>query len=102
MINSFNLINNNVSVTVETLMNKYLGVTDKNHYLIEVIEHWNERKKLLIEQSTYKHYVAALKHVKNYLKHQYKVTDIDIKQVDYWQPSPSPMVPQIGGRANKT
>lgn len=31
----------------------------------------------------YKHYVTALKHVKSYLTHHYKVTDIDIKEVDY-------------------
>ena len=70
-------------VTIEVLMNRYLGVDHNNHTLIEVIENWNKRKKLLIVEDTYKHYVTALKHVKNYLKHQYKVTDIDIKEVDY-------------------
>lgn len=77
------LINNHNRITVETLMNKYLGVDEQNHSLIEVVEYGNKRKKMLVKESTYKHYVVALKHVKNYLKHQYKVTDIDIKEVDY-------------------
>jgi len=77
------LINAGKRVTIELLMNKYLGVDNKNHTLIEVIESGNKRKKMLIKESTYKHYVAALKHVKSYLKDEYKVTDIDIKEVDY-------------------
>ena len=77
------LFNAGKRVTIELLMNKYLGVDNKNHTLIEVIESSNKRKKMLVKESTYKHYKAALKHVKSYLKYQYKVTDIDIKEVNY-------------------
>lgn len=44
------LKNNNRRITIETLMNKYLGVDELRHTLIEVIESWNKRKKLLIEE----------------------------------------------------
>jgi len=77
------LINNNVSVTVETLMNKYNGVEEKTHTLIEVVEYENKRIKRLVEAGTYKKYVTVLGHVKKYLKHQYNLTDIDIKKIDY-------------------
>jgi len=77
------LVNNNVSVTVETLMNKYNGVEEKTHTLIEVIEYENKRIKRLVEVGTYKKYVTVLGHVKKYLKHQYNLTDIDIKKIDY-------------------
>lgn len=77
------LISAGKRVTIELLMNKYLGIDNKNHTLIEVIESSNKRKRMLIKESTYKHYLAALKHVKSYLKFQYKVTDIDINEVNY-------------------
>jgi site-specific recombinase XerD len=77
------LINNNKRITIETLMNKYLGVDNKKYTLIEVIEFENGRIKELIEHSTYKKYITFLNHVKNYINHQYKTTDIDINDIDY-------------------
>lgn len=77
------LKNTNKRITVETLMNKYLGIDDQNHTLIEVIEFENSRIKELIEHSTYKKYITFLNHVKNFIKHQYKTSDIDINDIDY-------------------
>jgi hypothetical protein len=45
------LISAGKRVTIELLMNKYLGVDNKNHTLIEVIESGNKRKKMLIKES---------------------------------------------------
>jgi len=77
------LVNNNIIVTIETLMNKYGGVEEKIHTLLEVFEYENKRIKRLVEAGTYKKYVTVLNHVKSYLTHQYKLTDIDIKKIDY-------------------
>jgi integrase len=76
------LFNNKVDVNVESLMNAYLGVKNR-HTLVEIIEYENKRHKKLVRESTYKKQVTVLNHVKRYLKYQYKITDIDIKQVDY-------------------
>lgn len=77
------LVNNHIRVTVESLMNKYTGVKEKIHTLIEVFEYENKRIKRLVEPGTYKKYEAVLNNVKKYLVFQYKLRDIDIKSIDY-------------------
>jgi len=77
------LINNKVDVNIESLMNRYLGVEEKTHTLIEVFKYENKRIKKLIEKGTYKKYVTVLNHTKNYLQHQYNIKDIDIRNIDY-------------------
>ena len=77
------MVNNHIRVTVESLMNKYTGVKEKIHTLIEVFEYENKRIKKLVEPGTYKKYEAVLNNVKKYLVFQYKLRDIDIKSIDY-------------------
>jgi integrase len=77
------LANGHVKVTIESLMNKYTGVNEKTHNLIEVFEYENKRIKKLIEPGTYSKYVAVLNNVKKYLVHQYNLPDIDIKNIDF-------------------
>jgi integrase len=70
-------------INLESLMNKYNGVEEKDYMLVDVFEHDNKRVKSLREEGTYKKYVTVLKHLKTYLMHQYKLTDISIRKVDY-------------------
>lgn len=77
------LLHTNIKVTVDSLLNKYTGVKDKAHTLIEVFEYENKRIKRLVELGTYKKYEAVLNNVKKYLVHQYRLTDVDIKNIDY-------------------
>jgi integrase len=77
------LVNGHIKVTIESLMNKYTGVEVKTHNLIEVFEYENKRIKKLVAPGTYKKYVAVLRNVKRYLVHQYNLTDIDVKSIDY-------------------
>lgn len=77
------LINKHLKVTIESLANHYMGVEDKLHRLIEVFEYENKRIKKLVEPGTHKKYLAVINNVKRYLIHQYNVTDIDIKEIDY-------------------
>ena len=70
-------------ITVENLMNKYIGVEDKKRTLIEIFENENKRNKKVLSIGTYKKYVSLFNHVKNYLQFQYKLTDINIKKLDY-------------------
>jgi integrase len=82
-LSSQELVNGQKKVTIESLMNKYTGVNAKTHTLIEVFEYENKRIKKLVAPGTYKKYAAVLNNVKKYLGHQYKLTDIDIKNIDY-------------------
>ena len=77
------LINKHIRVTVDSLMNQYTGIQNKAHYLIEVFKYENSRTKMLVEAGTYKKYEAVLNHIERYLLHQYKLTDIDVKQIDF-------------------
>jgi len=77
------LVNNSIRVTIESLMNRYNGVEEKTHMLIEVFKYENKRIKRLVEQGTYKKYVTVLNHIEKYLEHQYKSSDIDIKKIDH-------------------
>lgn len=77
------LVNGRIRVTIESLMNKYVGAEVKIHNLIEVFEYENKRIKKLVELGTYNKYVAVLNNVKKYLVHQYNMSDIDIKNIDF-------------------
>jgi len=70
-------------ITAENLMNKYAGVEDKKRTLIEIFENENKRNKKVLSAGTYKKYVSLFNHVKNYIEFQYKLTDINIKRLDY-------------------
>ncbi|CAM3978193.1 site-specific integrase [Flavobacterium weaverense] len=77
------LVNGGVRVTIESLMNKYTGAEVKTHNLVEVFEYENKRIMKLVKPGTYSKYVAVLNNLKKYLLHQYKLTDLDIKRVDF-------------------
>lgn len=77
------LIHRNVRVTVESLINKYSGVDEKKHMLLEIFKNENKKNKNILTTGTMKKYNSLLKHVEEFLKFQYKLTDIDIKDVDF-------------------
>ena len=77
------MVYNDEDITVETLMNKYLGIDEKVKNLIEVIKEDNKRTKNLVKDGTYRKYLALLNHVEEYLIYQYKVSDLNIKKVNY-------------------
>lgn len=77
------MIYNDLDVTAETLMNNFLGKGEKQRYLIEIIKDENKRIKNLVSDGTYRKYLAFLTHIKGFLRFQYKVSDINIKKMDY-------------------
>jgi len=80
------MVNNNLEINAQTFKNKFLGVEDRQRKLIVIFEDHNKRMKELIGKefaiNTYKKYETALSHTKEFLKYQYKLNDISIKQVD--------------------
>lgn len=77
------LVNKGLKLSVENLANQFTGIEEKSYNLIEVFEYENARIKKCVEIGTYKKYVAVLNNVKKYLLFQYKVSDIDIKCIDF-------------------
>ena len=77
------MIYNDEDITVETLMNKYLGIGEKVKNLIEVIKEDNKRTKNLVKNGTYRKYLALLNHVEEFIIFQYKVSDLNIKKINY-------------------
>ena len=77
------LIETDSEITSIILKNKYLGIGERNRTLITLIEDQNQRAKMQLKPGTYKNYKTVLKHVQEFLKHQYNVDDINIKKVDH-------------------
>lgn len=80
------LINNDVEINVQTFKNKHLGIEEKSRKLILIFEHHNKKMKELIGKefslNTYKKYETTISHTKEFIKYQYNLTDISIKQVN--------------------
>ena len=77
------MLNNEEPISAETLMNRYLGKEEKSKTLLEIINNENIKKSKLISTGGFKKYQSFLKNLKEFLKFQYNVSDIDIKQIDY-------------------
>lgn len=80
------MVNNNQEINAQTFKNKFLGIEEKQRKLIVIFEDHNKRMKELVGKefsiNTYKKYETALSHTKEFLKYQYNLNDISIKQVD--------------------
>ncbi|MFC3562787.1 site-specific integrase [Pedobacter jamesrossensis] len=74
-------------INAESLMDEFLGKSDKSRKLTEVFEDHNKEMKELVgrdfSRMTLLRYQTALRHVCQFLREKYKVSDIDIKQIDH-------------------
>lgn len=82
-----NMIEQRKEITAVSLKNAYLGIAEKNIMLVEVFVNHNDQVKQLIGRefalNTYKRYETALKHIKEFLKHQYRVEDYPLKKISH-------------------
>ena len=80
------MVNNDLEVTAQQFKSKFLGIDEKQRTLIPIFEEHNKRVKELIgkdfAQNTYKRYLTSLRHTKDFLKHQYNISDIPITKID--------------------
>lgn len=80
------MVNNNQEINAQTFKNRFLGVEEKQRKLIIIFEDHNKRMKELVGKkfsiNTYKKYETTLSHTREFLKYQYSLNDISIKQVD--------------------
>ncbi|WP_139855653.1 site-specific integrase [Aequorivita sinensis] len=81
------LIQDDKPVTTETIKNKFLGVEEKERTLIAIFNNHNSQVEKLVGREfsagTLERYKTVCKHLKEFMLHQYKISDIGIKRVDH-------------------
>ena len=80
------LLNNRKNITCETLMNKFLGIEERTVTLIEAFtDHNNQIKQLIgngFAYGTWERYETSLRHTRQFLLWKYKITDIDVREIN--------------------
>jgi len=82
------IVQENLSFTIELFKNKWLGISEKPRTIIEIFQHHNNQVKELIKTEefaagTLERYKTSLEHTQKFLQYKYNVSDIDIKKLDY-------------------
>jgi site-specific recombinase XerD len=81
------LIADNVPVTVNSIRQRLVGEKRKAHMLIEIFKNHNEQLKQLINKDfapgTLERYETALSHTVSFLHWKFKVSDIDILDLNF-------------------
>ncbi len=74
-------------ITAEKLRNAYTGKSNQNKMLLTIFQEHNYKIEKLIGKEyapgTAERYRTAKKHIQDYIKAQYDLTDIPVKDVDY-------------------
>ncbi|MFV0482816.1 MAG: phage integrase SAM-like domain-containing protein [Bacteroidales bacterium] len=73
-------------VTSEKVKNEFLGISTNNETLISLFDRHNEDVKKLVgiskSKATYQKYTVTRKHVANFIKSKYKLSDISLKEIN--------------------
>lgn len=81
------LIRANKPVNSENMRNKILGVEKRKYILITIFQQHNDEMEALIGKEyawgTLARFKTAIRHMKDYLAWKYKVSDIDIRDIDH-------------------
>lgn len=81
------LIHRNVHVTAESLKLKLTGGDERARMLVPIFQDHNNKIKELIGKEyapgTLERYTTSLKHTIEFLQWKFKISDIDIKQIDH-------------------
>lgn len=82
-----NLTARGVSITIEDLKNEYHGIVERPRLLLEIVQQHNDDLKKLIgkdySKATWVKYVTTQKHLKEFLKWKYQLSDIKIKELGF-------------------
>ncbi len=74
---------NKVLVTALGVKNKFLGVEEKEHSLMSLIEYHNTEMNHLLEWGTMKNYHTTKKYIRMYLKQKLRTSDLYLSQLNY-------------------
>jgi len=81
------LMEANKPITPETVKNAYLGILEKGKTIIDVFRYHNSQVKELLDKDfsfgTYERYCTALSHTQEFIQWKYKVSDLEIRQINY-------------------
>nr|WP_121272855.1 site-specific integrase [Pedobacter schmidteae] len=77
-----------IKVTADSVKCKYLGKEEKSHTILEAIKIHNEKMKTLVDKNEYaegtlKRFEVLVRHVKDYLAHQYRKDDLEVRCIDH-------------------
>lgn len=73
----------NKLINPEALKNAYLGLSEKEHSLMTLIEYHNTEFKEIIEWGTMKNYMTTQKYVQMFLKQKLRTSDIYLSELNY-------------------
>lgn len=81
------LLKDKTTVTTEGLKNKLMGIDTRKRYLIPIFQEHNDKVKALLNQEfapgTLERYKTSLRHTKGFIFWKYKVSDMDIKNINH-------------------
>lgn len=81
------LLKTGVEITAEILKQKFLGKDASRRTLIQQFSDHNDKMEALLgngfKQNTLKGYKTTSTHIQQYIQHEYKASDIDIRLVDH-------------------
>ena len=82
-----NFLLNEENITAEKIKNHFLGDAITRHYLLEEFLRHNEDVEKLIginkSKATYQKYECARKHLTNFIKEKYNLSDISFKEINH-------------------
>jgi site-specific recombinase XerD len=75
------------TITADNLRNQFIGRKEKRYYVVALFTEHNEQVKALIgngfEENTLRSYRSSHKHLAEFVKHKYRVADVDIKSLNH-------------------
>jgi len=83
------LVQDGKTITIDSFREKWLGIADKPRMLLELFQQHNDQVAALIQvgrdfaPGTLERYKTARDHTKSFLQWNYKITDIDIRRLDF-------------------
>jgi len=81
------LIKEGAAITAEAIKNKYLGITERPHYLMGIFADHNQKMEALLgkgfKPNTIKGYKTSVGHLTAYLQQSLNKPDIDICSIDH-------------------
>lgn len=81
------LLKDKTTVTTEGLKNKLMGIDTRKKYLVPIFQDHNNKMEALLNEEfapgTLERYKTSLKHTQEFIMWKYKVSDIDIAEIDH-------------------
>ncbi|MDE3235473.1 MAG: site-specific integrase [Bacteroidota bacterium] len=81
------IIQEGLEISFDTMRSKVLGTSENKRMLITIFQDHNNKVEALLGDEfapgTLERYKTSLKHTQDFLQWKYKISDIDIKQIDH-------------------